>query len=477
MAGRIPAARRDLDEVAGALQAELERVADAHDVAATLRRATTRDPNGDISGDIGAGDVTGPPVAGWEGDVAEAARRLAVVATRVAELADAHASHVAEHERRARALIRRAPAPRGRDDESSGGIVARTATGDPETNHPAAAPPPTATPTGRQGGRPPRGLLSEPLWRALVEVYGTGEHGLSYRRQSGAWSHLGEYRYRRGQDRFVTDIAPGGGPSDRDEDRRWITPAGREHVTAHAARYAELYPHVVLREPGERAADPLVDPNAWRVLVGVATGALADGPWQAAGFALPGWDGPTTRHRLGEGIHRHLEHLRDLGLVAVDGGRYALTPAGHAHYATHHAAYRHDWPDVPAPAPRGRDDEPPGGVGGIVAPGPAEASETNHLDRDEVFDAIEDVVAEVVDAPGIPQDLLAGLPDAPGGGFADALEALVAAHEGASGDGPLEGLVAAAAMVVRTRPPHLPARAERALRRLQDALDSGPVGG
>lgn len=54
-----------------------------------------------------------------------------------------------------------------------------------------------------------------------------------------------------------------------------------------------------------------------------------------------------------------------------------------------------------------------------------------------------------------------------------ALQALAAAHAAASGDGPLDGLAAAAVVVVRARPPHLPARAEAAVTRLQEVI-TGP---
>ncbi|WP_165969292.1 hypothetical protein [Actinomadura sp. KC06] len=50
------------------------------------------------------------------------------------------------------------------------------------------------------------------------------------------------------------------------------------------------------------------------------------------------------------------------------------------------------------------------------------------------------------------------------------LDALAAVHQDASGDGPVDELAAAAAAVVRTRPPYLPARAAAVLDRLATAL-------
>jgi hypothetical protein len=132
VADRIPGARRDLDDTGTALRAALDRMADAADAARVLRRMTARDTTG-----TGADDAAPPPLSGWERDVADTARRLAAAAMRVAELADAHATHAEDH-RRARAVVRRPPAPRGRRDDSPetpGGIVATTAAKASETNH------------------------------------------------------------------------------------------------------------------------------------------------------------------------------------------------------------------------------------------------------------------------------------------------------------------------------------------------------
>jgi hypothetical protein len=60
--------------------------------------------------------------------------------------------------------------------------------------------------------------------------------------------------------------------------------------------------------------------------------------------------------------------------------------------------------------------------------------------------------------PGGPSGRPGGEEDVPGTSFADALRDLVAAHAAASGDGPHGDLVAAAAAVVRSRPPYLTAR-------------------
>jgi len=134
---------------------------------------------------------------------------------------------------------------------------------------------------------------------------------------------------------------------------------------------------------------------------------------------------------------------------------------------------------APASAPTG--DESPAGNVGIVAATAAEASETNPpetpavavagVDADELFDAIEDVV-DVRDTPGVPQDLLQDQDDVPGTSFADALEELADAHAAASGDGPHGELVAAAAAVVRSRPPYLPACVGRAMDRLAAVVPS-----
>ncbi|CNF63250.1 Uncharacterised protein [Mycobacterium tuberculosis] len=137
------------------------------------------------------------------------------------------------------------------------------------------------------------------------------------------------------------------------------------------------------------------------------------------------------------------------------------------------------------PASRDRDDESPvAPPAGIVATTAAEASETNHpaapaapaaaaIDTDDLFDAVEDVL-DVRDVPGIPQDVLQDAADVPAGlvgtSFADALDALAAVHQAATGDGPVDDLAAAAAAVVRARPPYLPARADAAVTRLQEVI-------
>lgn len=102
---------------------------------------------------------------------------------------------------------------------------------------------------------------------------------------------------------------------------------------------------------------------------------------------------------------------------------------------------------------------------------PAHAADVvDALDVDELFESVEDVLEDVRDADGIPQDVLQDVDGVPGMSFAAALDALAAAHAGASGDGPHGELVAAAAAVVRARPARLPARANAALTRLADAL-------
>lgn len=101
------------------------------------------------------------------------------------------------------------------------------------------------------------------------------------------------------------------------------------------------------------------------------------------------------------------------------------------------------------------------------------------MDVDDLFDAIEDVqdVQDVQDVPGVPQDVLAGEEDVPGTSFVDALQGLAAAHAAASGDGPHGDLVAAAAAVVRGRPPYLPARVETPMDRLAAVLMQADGGG
>lgn len=55
------------------------------------------------------------------------------------------------------------------------------------------------------------------------------------------------------------------------------------------------------------------------------------------------------------------------------------------------------------------------------------------INADDLFGAVEDVPTDVRDAPGIPKDVLQDLPGVPRPSFADALEALAAAHQAASG--------------------------------------------
>ncbi|MGI5208941.1 hypothetical protein ACQEU6_46185 [Spirillospora sp. CA-108201] len=171
------------------------------------------------------------------------------------------------------------------------------------------------------------------------------------------------------------------------------------------------------------------------------------------------------------------------GDVAGAARRLAAAATRVAELADAHAAHVADYRRARAvvrraPASRGRDDESPGG---IVANTAAKASATNHgdtpaadtIDADDLFDAVEDVLTDVRDAPGVPQDVLQDVPGVPGPSFADALEALAAAHAAASGDGPHDELAAAAAAVVRARPPYLPARADAAVKRLQEVV-TGP---
>lgn len=115
-------------------------------------------------------------------------------------------------------------------------------------------PPPTESVTEKAMGqavprdarRPPRGLLSEPLFRALAEAYGAGAEGLPYQRHRGAWPFLAEGRRGSGGEPFVTDRSPADGRVDADG-RRWITAAGRAHAEQHAETYRVLYPLITLQ--------------------------------------------------------------------------------------------------------------------------------------------------------------------------------------------------------------------------------------
>ncbi|WP_067801346.1 hypothetical protein [Actinomadura formosensis] len=280
----------------------------------------------------------------WEGDVAGAARRLAAAATRVADMADAHAAHVADY-RRAAAVIRRAPArhPGGDDSPAAppGGIVATTAAQAPATK-------PAATISASGISR----VLARAGFTRAEKVPG-GRGGVLSPITDGfkVWS--------QGSGHVLVDHLPADA-----EDRH-------THLAAMAAALT------------------------------------------AAGYA-----------------------------VASAGGRgdldVTLSPSGPAEAAS---------PAAPAP------------VGEVVVDG---------VDVDGLFDAVEDVL-DVRDVPGIGQHVLQGVP---GTSFAGALDMLAAAHATASGDGPLDGLAAAAAAVVRARPPHLPARADAAITRLAAALPS-----
>ncbi|MGP4030199.1 hypothetical protein [Actinomadura sp. 3N407] len=289
----------------------------------------------------------------WEHDVAQAARRLAAAATRVAELADAHATQRAEL-RRARAVVRRPPAPRGRDDESpsGGGIVANTAAKASAT-------------------KPATTLSASGLSRALT---------------------------RLGFARAVK------------------VPGGRGGVLSPITEGFKVW---------GRGSAVVVD------------------------------------HLPADAEDRH-DRLTAMATALTAAG-YTVTPAS-------------DRGDLHV-------TRPPSGPGGIVATTAVEASATNHpatppalaaaaIDADDLFDAIEDVLADVRDAPGIPQDVLQDVPGVPGTSFAAALEDLAAAHQAASGDVPVDDLAAAAAVVVRARPPYLPARADAALTRLQEVVAS-----
>lgn len=146
-------ARTTADRAARAAAAELsDRIAgtgysDVQAAARALGEAVIAMCEND--GDVGAGSDTAAIedalMSGhrWERDVADVARRLAAAATHVAELADAHATHATDY-RRARAVVRRPPAPRPGGDDSPAapltGIVAPTAVKAPATNHPAAPP-------------------------------------------------------------------------------------------------------------------------------------------------------------------------------------------------------------------------------------------------------------------------------------------------------------------------------------------------
>ncbi|MFE3454968.1 recombinase family protein [Nonomuraea sp. NPDC059194] len=201
---------------------------------------------------------------------------------------------------------------------------------------PAPATRPTPPASARPPTRPPKGLLSEPLWRVLAELHAAGPAGLDIGRHMGAWQYLEEGRGRG----FVTTTCPPDGRPSR-SDRRWLSAAGREHIAAHAERYAALYPQVVLREPGSPALDELDDAGLWQTLVDVATAAAEPTP-------IPGWE---QRPYRGASLFR--ERLHDRGLVTDEptSGGYRLTEAGRVHYAAHWATYGTRYPDIDAPHP------------------------------------------------------------------------------------------------------------------------------
>jgi hypothetical protein len=194
------------------------------------------------------------------------------------------------------------------------------------------------------GRRPPRGLLSEPLWRMLAELHAAGPNGLAVGRHRGGWTYLAEGRRASADGPYVTDRSPHG---HRDGGRRWLTEAGRAHLTAHADRYRQLYPAVEVRTPEQTATEPLTEADQWRVLVDIATGGLADpGAPVPQIYAAGGWDGMGHKERR---VRLTVEQLRDHGLVTVIDGRRILTEAGRAHYTAHRADYARHWTDIHAP--------------------------------------------------------------------------------------------------------------------------------
>ncbi len=270
----------------------------------------------------------------WEREIADVARRLAAAATRVAELADAHATHAADY-RRARAVVRRSPAPRGRDDDS-----------------------PAAPPAGIVATTAARASATKP---AVV---------LSASGLSRTLTRLGFVRAAK-------------------------VPGGRGGVLSPI-----------------KAGFKVWGRGGWGVLVD---------------------------HLPADAEDRHER------LTAMTA---ALTAAG---YTVASASDRGDLR-----------------VTAALPPAPA-------INADDLFDAVEDVLADVRDAPGIPQDVLQGAVDVPadvGPSLVDALDALAAVHQAASGDGPVDDLAAAAAAVIRARPPYLPARADAAMTRLQEVVAS-----
>jgi|GEM_PF-6996332 len=205
-------------------------------------------------------------------------------------------------------------------------------------------PPPTPAPAPRPK-RPPKGALTEYLWRVVTEVYATGPYGLPVHYRIPAWPHLEE----RGRG-FVTDdirrAIPGAwsrrGPID--DDRRWLTVKGLEHIREHAERYAELYPDIRLREPAEVAMAELPDDRGlWQTMVDIALRRTTPTP-------VPGWGGLAVRLPTGRWRDRLLE--RGLAAPTGEGGRWELTAAGRAHYEAHWRTYRRRFREVEAPAPR-----------------------------------------------------------------------------------------------------------------------------
>jgi len=225
-------------------------------------------------------------------------------------------------------------------------------------------PSPWATSRPDSSPRRPRGLLSEPLWRILVDLYGAGPDGLSYGRHRTGWTYLSDMRRGRGEDELVTDRDPRTGQTDPDG-RRWLTDAGRAHIAEHADRYADLYPNVPLREPAEVAADPLGDaPGDWQALVDVATGRLTRPAdlyqREHAARWRPVLNISDPLYDLSREIAAYVDRVRDRGLVTDDGrGRWRLTDAGRAHYAAHHDDYTRRWPHIAAlhPTDLGLRDE------------------------------------------------------------------------------------------------------------------------
>jgi transcriptional regulator with XRE-family HTH domain len=98
--------------------------------------------------------------------------------------------------------------------------------------------------------RPPKGLLSEWLWRNLVQVAAAGPQGLP---ENGLWGnarfYLGTgFRPREVMSRGFIDRVPvreGVGRDSYVREYRWqLTEAGRRHLAEHLEIYRDMYPDV-----------------------------------------------------------------------------------------------------------------------------------------------------------------------------------------------------------------------------------------